>query len=238
MGTLLFVLVSAGRSLTTIGRTADPFNTLPSPEGLGYDASETPVANALERRSGMRASAGSPEETTMKKVVVVLSAVALAACTSGRVGRGHGGVAELASADGKKHGTATFDESGGKVRIVVDADGLFPGKHGVHIHAIGMCQDPAFMSAGGHFNPTMKKHGLDSADGSHGGDLPNLEADKNGKAHYDVTTDRVTLGSGNLSVFDTDGSTLVIHEKEDDQKTDPAGDSGARVLCGVIKRPS
>lgn len=175
----------------------------------------------------------------MRRAMAVLCGIVLAGCaSSGGSGRGHGAVAELSSGDGKRHGVATFDEAGGKVRIVVDADGLFPGKHGVHLHAIGMCQDPAFMSAGGHFNPTTKKHGLDSAEGAHGGDLPNLEADKDGKAHYDVTSDRVTLGSGNLSLFDADGSALVIHEKEDDQKTDPAGNSGGRVLCGVIKRPS
>ena len=174
----------------------------------------------------------------MRKAVGVLCGIVLAGCaSSGGVGRGHGAVAELMSGAGKQYGTATFDEGGGKVRIVVDAEGLSPGKHGVHIHAIGSCQDPAFMSAGGHFNPTAKKHGLDSVEGPHGGDLPNLEADRSGKVHHDVTTDRITLTAGNRSIFDADGSALVIHEKEDDQKTDPAGNSGGRTLCGVIKRP-
>ena len=175
----------------------------------------------------------------MRNVAVILCGIVLAGCaTGGGAGSGHGAVAELRSGDGKTHGTATFDEAGGKVRIVVDATGLSPGKHGIHIHAIGLCQDPAFMSAGGHFNPTVKKHGLESPEGAHAGDLPNLEADKDGKAHNDVTTDRVTLAAGNLSVFHADGTALVIHEREDDQKTDPAGNSGGRTLCGVIKRPS
>ena len=173
----------------------------------------------------------------MKRALTLVCGMALAGCAGmGGGSTGASATADLMSADGKKRGAATFTEAGGKVRIVVDVSGLNPGKHGIHVHAIGMCQDPAFTSAGGHFNPTGRKHGLDAPDGAHAGDLPNLEADANGKAHYDVTTNRLTLTGGTLSVFDADGSSLVIHESADDQKTDPAGSSGTRVACGMIKK--
>jgi Cu-Zn family superoxide dismutase len=116
----------------------------------------------------------------------------------------------------------------------VQARGLTPGKHGIHIHAVGRCDPPGFTTAGPHYNPLARKHGLDSAEGAHAGDLPNLEADASGNARYEAVTDRVTLREGLVSVFDGDGSALVIHEKADDQRTDPTGDSGARVACGVI----
>jgi Cu-Zn family superoxide dismutase len=177
------------------------------------------------------------EEAQMKRALTLLCGIALAGCAGMGGGEAKGSAtADLMSADGRNRGTATFTEAAGKVRIVVDVSGLNPGKHGIHIHAIGLCRDPAFTSAGGHFNPGNKKHGLDSPEGAHGGDLPNLEAGKDGKAHYDVTTDRVTLSSGSLSLFDADGSALVIHDTEDDQKTDPAGNSGARVVCGAIRQ--
>ena len=175
----------------------------------------------------------------MKRVLTLLCAVVLTGCAASGSGTGRApaATADLMSAGGQKLGTASFTESGGKMRLVVDMAGLSPGKHGIHVHAIGMCQDPAFTSAGGHFNPTGKKHGLEASEGAHAGDLPNLVADKDGKAHYDLTTTLATLSAGTLSLFDADGSALVIHEKEDDQKTDPTGNSGARVACGVIKRP-
>jgi superoxide dismutase, Cu-Zn family len=173
----------------------------------------------------------------MRRALVVLGAVALAGCvTTGPWGRKPDATADLMSAGGKKVGTAALFDESGKVRLVVDATGLDPGKHGIHFHAVGMCQDPAFTTAGPHFNPGGKKHGLDGPDGPHAGDLPNLEADKDGKAHYDVTTDRVTLGPGAGSLFQPGGTALVLHAKEDDQKTDPSGNSGDRLACGVIRK--
>jgi superoxide dismutase, Cu-Zn family len=120
------------------------------------------------------------------------------------------------------------------VRIVVQATGLTPGRHGIHVHAVGQCEPPSFQSAGAHFNPLGKKHGLESPEGPHGGDLPDLEADASGRVEYVAVTDRVTLGTGPTSVFDPDGSAIVIHQQPDDQRTDPSGNSGDRVLCGQL----
>ena len=172
------------------------------------------------------------------RTLVVICGLALAGCADmmgGAIGgRAPAAVAELVNASGQKIGVASFSDEAGKVRIVVDATGLTPGKHGIHIHAVAKCDPPGFTTAGGHYNPLGRKHGLESPEGAHAGDLPNLEADQTGKSHYETTTDRVTLREGLSSVFDGDGSALVIHEKEDDQKTDATGNSGGRVACGVI----
>lgn len=172
----------------------------------------------------------------MKKALTIVGGLALAGCAGMMAtgGRAPSATAELIGASGRRVGTATLVEQAGKVRIVVEATGLAPGTHGIHIHAIGRCDPPGFTTAGGHFNPLSRKHGLESPEGAHGGDLPNLVADLSGKTRYEATTDRVTLGDGRLSVFDADGSALVIHEQADDQRTDPTGNSGGRVACGVI----
>lgn len=147
--------------------------------------------------------------------------------------------AELKNARGESVGSALLREQDGQVHIVVQASGLSAGRHGIHIHAAGKCEAPAFQSAGDHFNPLGKKHGLESPEGAHGGDLPTLEADANGQTEYVAVTDRVTLGLGPTSVFDADGSAVVIHALPDDQRTDPSGNSGERVLCGpLVSAPS
>ena len=142
--------------------------------------------------------------------------------------------AELKNASGESVGSAVLQQEDGRVRIVVQASGLTPGRHGIHVHAVGRCEPPAFQSAGGHFNPLGKKHGLENPEGAHGGDLPELEANASGRTEYVAVTDRLTLGTGPTSIFDTDGSAIVIHEKPDDQRTDPSGNSGERVLCGQL----
>jgi Cu-Zn family superoxide dismutase len=144
--------------------------------------------------------------------------------------------ADLQDARGQRVGTATLTEEDGRVRLEVEVRGLAPGPHGIHIHAVGRCEPPGFTSAGDHFNPLGAKHGLEAPDGPHAGDLPNLVADASGNARYRATTGRITLRGGPTSVFDTDGSALVIHARADDQRTDPSGNSGDRVACGVIAR--
>ena len=142
--------------------------------------------------------------------------------------------AELKDRNGKSIGMATFREVSGGVVIDVDVKGLTPGLHAVHVHTIGKCEGPAFTSAGGHFNPAQKKHGLRSAEGPHAGDMPNMYIAKDGTGRFEVLADNITLKTGDRSVFDADGSALVIHAGADDDMTDPTGNSGDRAACGVI----
>ena len=137
--------------------------------------------------------------------------------------------AELKDAQGKVVGTAMLNAVSGGVKIALKASGLKTGDHGFHIHAVGKCEPPAFTSAGGHVNPGNKKHGKKNPEGAHAGDLPNLKVGADGTGSIDVTAGRVTLK-------DVAGLALVIHADPDDEKTDPTGNSGARVACGVISK--
>jgi superoxide dismutase, Cu-Zn family len=143
-------------------------------------------------------------------------------------------IAELKDKDGKAVGMATFRESEGGVTVSVNVKGLTPGLHAVHVHAVGKCEGPAFTSAAGHFNPAQKKHGHKSAEGAHAGDLPNMLVAKDGTGRFEVFTDAMTLQSGTTSVFDADGSALIVHAGIDDYATDPTGNAGDRAACGVI----
>ena len=145
------------------------------------------------------------------------------------------GHADIVNAQGQKIGTATVRPSGGGVRIDVVISQLPPGTHGIHIHTVGKCEGPAFASAGGHFNPASKKHGKDSPEGPHIGDLLNIEVGTDGTGKALLSDPDVTLGDGPNSLFHDGGTALVIHEKADDYKTDPSGNSGARIACGVIQ---
>lgn len=143
--------------------------------------------------------------------------------------------AELRDKDGKTVGQARFVQQDGGVRTIVQVSGVPPGRHGIHIHAVGKCDAPDFTTAGGHFNPFNGKHRLENADGPHAGDLPNLDVSQDGRGSLDFTNQLLTLKSGASStLFDSDGNALIIHANMDDQKTDPAGNSGGRVACGII----
>jgi len=142
--------------------------------------------------------------------------------------------AELKDKDGKAVGVATFRESSGGVTVDVNVKGLTPGLHAVHVHAVGRCDAPAFTSAGGHFNPAQKKHGYKSPEGAHAGDLPNMLVARDGTGRFEAFTDGMTLKPGATSVFDKDGSALVIHAGVDDNVTDPTGNAGDRAACGII----
>lgn len=146
------------------------------------------------------------------------------------------GRAVLKDAQGKEVGTATLTSAGGGVKIEVKVANLPSGQHGIHIHAMGKCEAPEFKSAGGHFNPQGKKHGFQNPEGAHAGDLPNLTVGKDGKASATFTATNATLGDGEGSLFGPDGTAIVIHADPDDGKTDPAGNSGARIACGVVEK--
>jgi Cu-Zn family superoxide dismutase len=126
-------------------------------------------------------------------------------------------------------GTVTFTKVGDEIQVVADIQNLKPGKHGFHIHEKGDCSAADAASAGAHFNPTQKHHGGPMTSDHHSGDLGNIEADASGKAHLDWKG-KLSL-SGNDSII---GRSVVVHEKEDDLKTDPSGNSGARIACGAI----
>jgi len=143
--------------------------------------------------------------------------------------------AELHNEQGQKVGEATLVQTAHGVLMTVDLQALPSGEHAFHIHEVGKCEPP-FKSAGGHFNPTHKEHGMENAQGMHAGDIPNIYVPENGKLKFDAFATGVTLGKGENSLFDADGSALVIHAGADDYKTDPAGDAGARIACGVVTK--
>jgi superoxide dismutase, Cu-Zn family len=123
----------------------------------------------------------------------------------------------------------------GIVHVNVQVQGLSAGLHGIHIHAVGSCTAPTFASAGGHYNPWVRQHGLENPNGPHAGDLLNLMVDASGHGRLQAKTDRVTLSAGGATLFDGDGSALIIHANRDDQVTDAGnGGSGARIACAVV----
>jgi len=144
--------------------------------------------------------------------------------------------ADLMDKNGVKIGRAELTQMSKGVQIHVEASGLVPGKHGFHIHENGACEAPDFASAGGHFNPGGKKHGFENPKGPHAGDLPNLFVGTEGRVSAEVIAKNVTLQQGRPnSLIKPGGTSLVIHAGADDYKTDPAGESGGRVACGVIR---
>jgi Cu-Zn family superoxide dismutase len=144
--------------------------------------------------------------------------------------------APLKDKDGKDVGRATLIETDQGLRIAVTGYRLPPGTHGLHIHAVGSCQPPDFTSAGAHFNPGNKKHGSMNPEGPHAGDLPNFVVAESGEGGLDITTKAVTLGPGPNSLLGPGGTSLVVHAAADDLKTDPTGNSGGRIACGVITK--
>lgn len=133
---------------------------------------------------------------------------------------------------GARVGTATFTDTYTGVLVTASVSGLGLGGHGIHIHDVGKC-DPPFTSAGGHFNPEHRRHGFLNANGSHLGDMPNIDTPAAGRLHFEFLLPGVTL-HGKNALLGADGASIVVHSGRDDYTTDPAGNSGARIGCGVI----
>jgi superoxide dismutase, Cu-Zn family len=146
--------------------------------------------------------------------------------------------AELKNAQGAKIGTAKFTSMANGVKVSVKVSQLTPGEHGIHVHTVGKCDAPAFTTAGGHFNPTGAHHGAKNSQEPHPhvGDLENLTVGQNGKASATFTINGATLADGQNSLFHEGGTALVIHAKADDLMSDPSGNSGDRIACGVIEK--
>jgi len=143
---------------------------------------------------------------------------------------------ELKDAKGNSVGMAMISPAkGGGVSIDLDLKGLPPGAHALHFHAVPKCEAP-FTSAGGHFNPANKKHGLQNPEGPHAGDMNNFTVDAKGTAKTTIVNTKVTMGSEPNSIYANGGTALMIHAAADDMKTDPAGNAGDRIACGAITK--
>ena len=142
---------------------------------------------------------------------------------------------ELKDAQGRSVGDIIIWDQGPGVALELKLHDLTPGEHAIHFHAVPKCEGPDFKSAGGHFNPENKKHGFDSPDGHHAGDMKNFMVPKSGKVKTELEDADVTLKDGPHSLL-TNGAAIVVHAKADDYKTDPSGNSGDRVACGVITK--
>ncbi|KMS57639.1 superoxide dismutase family protein [Sphingobium cupriresistens] len=164
---------------------------------------------------------------------IVLAASACAT-TTGTASAAPTASAKLAAADGSARGMATVTQAADGLHVVVKAMGLTPGIHAVHIHTTGQCAAPDFASAGGHWNPTARQHGKDNPAGMHMGDMPNMTVGPDGAGAIEYHIADAMIGEGATPLLDADGAAVVVHAQADDNKSDPAGNAGGRVACGVL----
>lgn len=157
----------------------------------------------------------------------------LAACASSPRADGEGAFADVRNAGGTLLGRVSLVPEGAGTRVQGDLQGLPAGVHALHIHAVGLCEPP-FTSAGPHFNPQQRPHGRQHPQGGHAGDLPNVTADASGRVRIDALARAPLTGDG--GILDADGAAVVLHAQADDEVSDPAGNAGDRIACGVITR--
>ena len=172
----------------------------------------------------------------MRVAAALVVGVALVLGVTGASAQQPGATVELRNGEGQVVGTATLTQEAGGVRVAIQAPNMPPGAHGFHFHEVGRCDPPMFMTAGAHYNPTGAQHGLNNPAGPHAGDLPNLEIGADGSGQFDVVNTRLTLSDSPSTLFDADGSALLVHADADDNVTDPSGNSGGRIACGVVTR--
>lgn len=165
-------------------------------------------------------------------ILLIIMILFLASCqNSGESSRS----VDMYNASGDMIGTATLSEQSDGLQVKLSLEGLAPGFHGIHVHEYPKCEAPDFESAGNHFNPEGNEHGLMHPEGPHLGDLPNIEADSGGLVEAELMLASATLLDGKMSILSGEGTSLVIHEGQDDGVSQPGGDSGPRVACGEIK---
>lgn len=147
-----------------------------------------------------------------------------------------GAHAEVMTARGQQVAVAEVGQQGGALYVAIDVSGMAPGRYAVHLHTVGRCDGPGFESAGGHWNPTARSHGFHADAGPHMGDLPNLAVNAGGRGLVAFQIQGARLTGGANPLLDADGASVVIHAREDDFQTDPSGNSGDRIACGVLRR--
>ena len=172
----------------------------------------------------------------LNRVAAVLLGLSLLSCASMRSSSSGGPTAASATlrdASGATVGTASLTQTSSGVLVSGSLSGIGSGTHAVHVHTVGKCDGPGFESAGGHFNPTNRQHGFRNPAGSHAGDMPNVSLPQSGALTFDALLPNASL-SGSNALLDADGAAVVVHASADDYVTDPSGNSGSRIACGVI----